>query len=204
MDNPNRSEALRRAASSCRSYFAERQWENAGEALGRLLETLAEIEELRLLQGDHFERLKGLEGEVERSLEQLASSAPRQPAAEGGEYGDAALIFVYGTLKRGLSRSEALRGQHFIGEARTAPNYRMVDCGGYPGLVERTPGLVIEGELWQVNGRCLEQLDEIEGVAFGLYRRQPVLLQAPHNAEGAHAYFYARSVSGLRDCGTRW
>ena len=45
------------------------------------------------------------------------------------------LVFVYGTLKRGMSNHRWLRGQRFVDESRTLPSYRMYDLGGYPGLV---------------------------------------------------------------------
>jgi len=115
-----------------------------------------------------------------------------------------AKIFVYGTLKRGYSRSSALQGEIFLGSAVTKPLYRMYDCGDYPGLVEAPDGLCIEGELWEVSDECLKRLDEIEGVAIHLYERKPVILQQPHEREFAETYFYQQDVTGLTDCGTRW
>ena len=118
--------------------------------------------------------------------------------------GAAALIFVYGTLKRGGCRAELLAGQRLIGEAATEPRYRMVDCGSYPGLINAEAGLSITGELWAVDADCLKALDLAEGVAEGLYARRPVRLQAPYADELVEAYFYLPSTAGLRDCGDRW
>ena len=74
------------------------------------------------------------------------------------------LVFVYGTLKRGLSNHGWLRGQTFEGEARTVPRYRMFDLGGYPGMVlaDEGEGGAIEGEVWAVDeeglrGRCVSR-----------------------------------------------
>ena len=115
-----------------------------------------------------------------------------------------ARIFVYGTLKRGYSRSAALQGEKFLGTARTDTRYRMYNCGDYPGLVESPEGLSIEGELWEVSAECLKRLDEIEGVGNQLYKRAKVHLKTPHEREKAETYLYLRSTQGMPDCGARW
>jgi gamma-glutamylcyclotransferase (GGCT)/AIG2-like uncharacterized protein YtfP len=113
-------------------------------------------------------------------------------------------LFVYGTLMRGDCRHGALAGQIFLGEAQTLPRYRLYDVGTYPGLVEAAPGLVIEGELWDVDDACLARLDLVEGVPDGLYARRPVALTAPFEHARAQAYFFLESTTGLTDCGPRW
>ena len=115
-----------------------------------------------------------------------------------------AKLFVYGTLKRGFSRSAALQGEWFLGPAQTQPRYRMHNCGNFPGLVEAPDGLCIEGELWEVSLDCIKRLDEIEGVGIGLYKRANVSLMAPHNREEVETYLYNQSLQGLPDCGVRW
>ena len=60
-------------------------------------------------------------------------------------------LFVYGTLKRGGCRHAPLACQRFLGEARTAPLYRLYDLGSYPGLVPADEGGdVVHGELYEV------------------------------------------------------
>lgn len=118
-------------------------------------------------------------------------------------------IFVYGTLKRGLCRAHFLTGQHFWGEVRTLPGYRMYNCGTYPGLKQvDKDGLSINGELWQVDDECLVRLDHEEGVAEGLYTRQVIELAPsvsnPLPLSPIEAYFYIPSVAGLPDCGDSW
>ena len=115
-----------------------------------------------------------------------------------------AKLFVYGTLKRGYSRAEALRGEKFLGTAKTEARYRMYNCGNYPGLVESPDGLSIEGELWEVSPECLKRLDEIEGVGVRLYQRAMVRLKSPHDREQVETYLYLRDIQGLPDCGVRW
>ena len=113
------------------------------------------------------------------------------------------LIFVYGSLKRGYSLHSYLADQRFHAYAVTEPLYRLLDCGDYPALIKvSTDGVAVRGEVYSVTPFCLQQLDVVECVSEGLYTREPVRLQQ----HGGHvsAYFYARSVAGLADCGCEW
>lgn len=119
---------------------------------------------------------------------------------------DATLLFVYGTLKRGDVRATLLNGQRYLGQAQTAPRYRLFNVGDYPALVEATPldlpGRSIEGELWLVDDACLARLDEEEGVDEGLYERGTIeLVGSPARAM---TYLYGQSTEGLADCGANW
>ncbi len=116
----------------------------------------------------------------------------------------ATIVFVYGTLKRSFCRAYALADQQFIGEARTAPKYRLVNCGEYPGLLPADSGKSIQGELYAVDAECLRRLDEIEAVDEDLYRRDRIELESPYHQTTVLAYFYNQDVTGMPDCGTRW
>ncbi len=115
------------------------------------------------------------------------------------------LVFVYGTLKRGGSNYSHLAGQKFLGEARTAPGFRLYELDSYPGMIafsnDRTG---VTGEVWSVDADCLAQLDLLEGIAEGLYRRERVPLLAPFIGQNVEAYLYARSIEGRRDLGSTW
>jgi len=111
-------------------------------------------------------------------------------------------IFVYGTLKRGGCRSHVMRGQRFVGEARTVAKYRMYNTGSYPALVEDEDGLEVEGEVWEVDDDCLRVLDAIEAVP-DLYERELVFL-TDSGMVGVETYLYRQSVDGMPDCGRRW
>jgi gamma-glutamylaminecyclotransferase len=115
------------------------------------------------------------------------------------------LIFVYGTLKRGGLNHHFLAGQRFAGEARTAPGFRLYDLGGYPGMVTQpddTEGVI--GEVWEVDSDALVQLDALEGLAEGLYRREPVPLLSPFADRGVEAYLYPHDTTGRRAIGSVW
>jgi gamma-glutamylaminecyclotransferase len=114
-------------------------------------------------------------------------------------------IFVYGTLKRGLSNHHFLAGQAFVGHARTAPGYALYELSGYPGMVP-TPGNAegVAGEVWSVDDACLAHLDELEGTDQGLFRREPVPLLAPFAAMQVETYLYNESLVGRRLVGSIW
>lgn len=113
-----------------------------------------------------------------------------------------AVIFVYGTLKRGEENHRYLEGQVFLAETRTEPGYRMYMIDEYPGMIAvPADGLAVAGELWQIDDDTLRRIDVLEGTKVGLYRRAPVRLEPPHNDAGAETYFYARSVEGCKDLG---
>jgi gamma-glutamylaminecyclotransferase len=115
------------------------------------------------------------------------------------------LVFVYGTLKRGLSNHRFMKGQRFLGEARTAPSYRLVDCGGFPGMVGvENDGASIRGEVWEVDEACRAQLDVLEDVEMGLYALEPVELLAPFDSDGVKTYVYRWPVDGKADAGDEW
>lgn len=115
-----------------------------------------------------------------------------------------ALVFVYGTLKRGGSNHRFLAGQRFVGAARTRPRFRLVLLDGYPGMIESAPGLAVEGELWEVDAACLAELDRLEGVDEGLYARVPVGLAEPHASRAAEAYLYLGDTARRLDLGARF
>ncbi len=115
------------------------------------------------------------------------------------------LLFVYGTLKRVCCNHHHLVGQHFIAPARTVPGYRLYDLGGYPGLVALASDRDgVTGEVWSVDAAALVGLDAFEGVAEGLYRREPLPLLDPFAAQRIEAYVFAGSVAGRTDLGSTW
>jgi gamma-glutamylaminecyclotransferase len=116
-----------------------------------------------------------------------------------------ALIFVYGTLKRGCSNHRQLAGQIFVGEARTTPGYRLYRATAYPGIVRATDASAgIEGEVWSVDAARLRILDEFEGVAEGVYHRETITLEPPFADQQVEAYVYGRSISGRPELGSAW
>jgi gamma-glutamylaminecyclotransferase len=110
-------------------------------------------------------------------------------------------LFVYGTLKRGMSHHYRLAEQDFVGAVQTLPRYRLFACGWHPGLVEASQdGVAVCGELWRVDERTLAELDRFEGDE--LFERRPIAIE--NCAEEVLAYFYKGDLSECQDCGTNW
>lgn len=85
------------------------------------------------------------------------------------------ILFVNGTLMRGLALHANLTGAEFLGEASTAPRYRVHSIGDrHPGMYEVSEGGVsVTGELYRVPDDVLRRVEA--GEPPGLYRG-PVLL----------------------------
>jgi gamma-glutamylaminecyclotransferase len=115
------------------------------------------------------------------------------------------LVFVYGTLKRGLSNHGFLAGQSLAGEAQTQPGFELYALDGFPGMVAAADGAgVVTGEVWSVDDACLAQLDELEGTAEGLYCREAVPLGPPFAGTRVEAYLYLKGVEGRPRLGSTW
>jgi gamma-glutamylaminecyclotransferase len=118
-----------------------------------------------------------------------------------------ALLFVYGTLKRGCRNHRHLGGQTFVGPARTVPGFTLYDLGGYPGIAADPAAVGVTGEIWTVDAAALARLDAFEGVHEGLYRRAPIALQTPSGetaAATADAYFPTVDLAGRPHVGAEW
>lgn len=71
------------------------------------------------------------------------------------------LLFVYGSLKRGLSNHPRLDGAVFQEEAKTVASYQLLQLGCYPALTQGTRA--IRGEVYRVSLGLLAELDAFEG-----------------------------------------
>jgi gamma-glutamylcyclotransferase (GGCT)/AIG2-like uncharacterized protein YtfP len=115
------------------------------------------------------------------------------------------LVFVYGTLKRGGSNHHYMAGQKFLGAARTPPGFRLYDLGGHPGMIAKPDDRDgVTGEVWSVDAASLAQMDGLEGLAEGIYRRVPIKLLPPFADQIVETYLYAQSVAGRPDLGSVW
>jgi gamma-glutamylcyclotransferase (GGCT)/AIG2-like uncharacterized protein YtfP len=79
-------------------------------------------------------------------------------------------LFVNGTLMRGLPLHANLAGAEFLGEAWTAPRYRLYSIGGrHPGMFEvPSGGVAVLGELYRVTDAVWRRV--AAGEPEGLYR----------------------------------
>lgn len=117
---------------------------------------------------------------------------------------DEALLFVYGTLKRGDCRHDLLRDGVFLGEVLTTETYRLFDCGNYPAMVWDRNGMTIKGELYRIPVSLFPRLDAEEGVESGLYARQPVTLQRIPTGVQVMTYVYLQETGTLTEISPEW
>ena len=82
------------------------------------------------------------------------------------------LVFVYGTLLRGLSNHTLLAQARFLGEAWTKNSYALY-LDTFPKVIRDEPVSTIAGELYLVDGTTLALLDDLEDHPF-MYRREQV------------------------------
>jgi len=85
---------------------------------------------------------------------------------------DLHLVFVYGSLKRGMANHQQLAGAPCLGSAQLQ-GLRLYDLGPFPMAVESPDDAQanLQGELYAVGSSQLANLDRFEGVPR-LYRRQ--------------------------------
>lgn len=104
-------------------------------------------------------------------------------------------LFVNGTLMRGLALHGNLDGAAFLGEARTAPRYRLYSIDDvHPGMFEvETGGISMPGELYAMSDAVWRHVEA--GEPPGLYcgpvhlddgRRVDGILYPRELAEGRH------------------
>ncbi|MGH7776156.1 MAG: allophanate hydrolase-related protein [Candidatus Dormibacterales bacterium] len=81
-------------------------------------------------------------------------------ASGGGREPASSLLFVNGTLMRGLPLNGNLTGATFVARLRTAPHYRLHTVGDvHPGMYRVAEGgVAIEGELYDVPGRVWKKV----------------------------------------------
>lgn len=113
-------------------------------------------------------------------------------------------LFVYGSLKRGGQNHSFLAEQKFIGAARTGSGFALYSLGEFPGMVvDATATEGVTGEVWEVDDRCLAELDRLEGVDEKLYERKSIALTGEAGGK-AETYLYLRSVDGRARLGPTW
>ena len=102
-------------------------------------------------------------------------------------------VIVYGTLKRNGRFSDYLRGQKYVKQVNIS-GFNMYDSGyGFPFAVEGKETDVIYGELYEVNDRVLNILDQVENVEGGLYSR--INLEETYPSIKVPTYLYVSKLS---------
>ena len=109
-----------------------------------------------------------------------------------------AILFAYGTLRRGAPMYGLLEGRTtWIGPARAAG--RLLDLGAFPGLVPAIgPDDRVHGDLFAIpdaeRGALLDALDRYEGASF---ERVQQSVEGPSGPTLAWLYTYRGAVDGF-------
>lgn len=114
---------------------------------------------------------------------------------------DKHLIFVYGTLKRGLINNYIIKNQKYIGVGTTSPDWQMYNLGNYPGVISGNER--IAGELWLVDDATFKHCDWLEGHP-DFYERFliPVVSDSEDDKEvEAWMYVYKGNVDNYQQIG---
>lgn len=92
-------------------------------------------------------------------------------------------LFVNGTLMRGLALNKNLDGAEFLGEAHTAPRYRLYSINDlHPGMFEVSEGGVsVAGEIYRIPDDVWQRVEA--GEPPNLYKG-PVLLSDGRTVDG--------------------
>lgn len=106
--------------------------------------------------------------------------------------GEHYLVFVYGTLRQGLSNHRVLAGARFLGQARTKAAYALY-LEYYPKVVKEEAVCPITGELYLVDGPTLALLDDLEDHPFLYRREQAAVLTADGDETLAWVYFHPQA-----------
>lgn len=108
---------------------------------------------------------------------------------------DPSLVFVYGSLKRNQPNHHWLAGATWLGEA-SLNGVPLFDLGPFPMAVAISPVpegcRPLQGELYQVDGASLHQLDRLEGTPR-LFQRHWLTL-----SDGRSAWVYLGRAAQVR------
>lgn len=99
-------------------------------------------------------------------------------------------VFVYGTLRKGLSWNHLLSTSKFLGEAKTKNKYALY-AETIPYVIEDKEVSQIAGEVYEVDNETLQKLDQLEGHP-NWYRRKEIEIMLNNSLILAWIYFYPK------------
>jgi gamma-glutamylcyclotransferase (GGCT)/AIG2-like uncharacterized protein YtfP len=110
-------------------------------------------------------------------------------------------VFVYGTLKSGQSNHRLLEGAHYVGQAVTIRPFHLLDNGGFPVVIDERKHPVA-GEVYEVDGAILSNLDRLEGHPTW-YKREEVTVDLGDTGVQETAWMYIGTPKGWGNAAKR-
>ena len=89
-------------------------------------------------------------------------------------------IFVYGSLRKGMTQHALLGGAQFLGSAMTKSEFTLFDAGLWPAAVQNG-NTAIFGELYEVKPKKVSEIDSYERHPE-FFRRHKIMLADEINA----------------------
>ncbi len=105
-----------------------------------------------------------------------------------------ALLFVYGTLKRGFHNHKRLSSARFVASLQTISGYQLYSYNGLPIMIFSGGESRVNGELYEVSRSVLEKIDGMEGHPR-MYRRETVIVE---DSREVQAYIWQGDLQGAR------
>lgn len=99
-------------------------------------------------------------------------------------------IAVYGSLRRGMGNYRLLETSKLLSTETVQDNFRMVDMGSYPGLIESEELNDIVVEVYEVTPDTYKRIERLESYP-SFYDRKNV-----HTTEGEVGIYYLPGNSG--------
>jgi len=106
------------------------------------------------------------------------------------------LVFVYGTLKRGLHNSYLLDNDEFVTTGETKEKYVMTE-DGIPYVSELIPYSTIQGEIFRVTNTSMHTLDMLESHPTWYERRQVLIVAEDGVEHNCWLYFNDKTLGSL-------
>ncbi len=104
-----------------------------------------------------------------------------------------AVVFVYGTLKKGFRLPSYLENSKFLGEGYIE-GYDMYKIDWYPVIVKGNGN--VYGEIYEVDDEILKNLDAVEDEGI-LYKRIKEKVKIKEKELEAFVYVYLEDIEGL-------
>jgi gamma-glutamylcyclotransferase (GGCT)/AIG2-like uncharacterized protein YtfP len=105
------------------------------------------------------------------------------------------LICVYGSLRKGMGNHRLLETSKLLSTETIQDNFRMVDMGSYPGLIESEEANDIIIEIYEVTPETYKRIEMLESYP-SFYDRKNV-----HTTEGEVGIYYLPKNSGWTNSG---
>ena len=102
------------------------------------------------------------------------------------------VIFVYGSLRRGMRMHQLLAKADYLGLTCTTAQYTLYHSGSWPAAVTGG-GIAIRGELYEVSKNKMLEIDNYEGHPR-LFRRTRIVLAG---SQVAFMWIYVCNVDSL-------